>query len=362
MSKVAEVVQEPDEEKGETPDILFDVEEDLNRKDQLFSFRKEQSIPTKDYRAKEQQLLQEGKMGNSEFSARLRKVSFGVLDGQSACLIVFRVDFATVKKGWFRFRNATIEAEFEESSNNELDQTDHNDEDEDEEEYNGPMVRKFYPDLIRGHIASAAQTYGLGFEIPLSPVGGAAISAKYDITAPREGLHLIQGRLMGSPETRIKWIMNENEANKGGIYEQPTFAVIVGHAHDQPFTMSLKIKATTYGMVASKQFALLRNSNSNKETSTGGLPVTGKGGSRILFKPSKANRPLEKQTAKPNARLTGGSYEIGKQQWTSSRETPDAPEDLSMVDLESLTQMKADLLSKQGPGAGPSIWSSLYDS
>ncbi|KAL8641141.1 MAG: hypothetical protein Q9228_002023 [Teloschistes exilis] len=260
MSKGAEVTQMPDAsspsgEEEEMPDILFDVEEDLNRKDQLFSFRKEQSIPTKDYRAKEQQLLQEGKMGNSEFSARLRKVTFGVFDGQSACLIVFRVDFVTVKKGWFRFRNATIEAEFEESSNNRLDHTDHSDNDEDEEQYNGPMVFKFYPDLIRGHISSAAQTYGLGFEIPLSPVGGAAISAKYDITAPREGLHLIQGRLMGSPETRVKWIMNENEANKGGIYEQPTFAVIVMHAHDQPFTMSLKIKATTYGIVPSKHFA-----------------------------------------------------------------------------------------------------------
>ncbi|KAL8663599.1 MAG: hypothetical protein Q9202_003787 [Teloschistes flavicans] len=337
MSKPAEMVQEVDEE--DMPDVFFNLEEDLNRKDQLFSFRKEQSISVIDYRAREQQLLQEGKLGNSEFSARLRKVSFGVFDGQTACLIVFRVDFATVKKGWFRFRNATIEADFEEPESKNLDPMDQSDESEEDDDYNGPIIRKFYPDLIRGHISSAAQTYGLGFELPLSPMGGAAISAKYDITAPREGLHLIQGRLMGSPETRIKWIMNENEVSKGGIYEQPKFAVIVRHAHDQSFTLSLKIKATTYG----------------------GLPIAGKGGSRILFRPSKVHPSPGKQMAKPNARVTGGSYEVGAQQWTSSTDVSNAPEDLSLVDLESLTQMKADLLSKQGPGAGQAIGPNFYN-
>ncbi|KAL8732429.1 MAG: hypothetical protein Q9181_003964 [Wetmoreana brouardii] len=338
MSKAAEMVQgeEMDDEEEDTPNIVFNLEEDLNRKDQLFSFRKEESTPTKDYHAREQQLLQEGKLGNSEFSARLRKVIFGTFDGQPACLIVFRVDFATVKKGWFRFRNATIEAEFEETSSDSAETVD-DDDDDDEDEYNGPTICKFYPELIRGHISSAAQTYGLGFEVPLAPVGGAAISAHWDITGPREGLHLIHGRLMGSPETRVKWTMNENEVSKGGIYEQPMFAVIVRQSQDQPFTMSMKIKATTYG----------------------GLPVTGRGGSRILFKPSKAYQQLGKQTAKSTARVTGGSFEVGKQQWISSQETPKAPEDLSVADLEALTEMRSVLLSDQGPGAGQSISSNV---
>ncbi|KAL9598809.1 MAG: hypothetical protein Q9179_003780 [Wetmoreana sp. 5 TL-2023] len=311
MSKAAEMVrQEETDEEGDAPDIVFNLEEDLNRKDQLFSFRKEPVTPTKDYHAREQQLLQEGKLGNSEFSARLRKVIFGIFDDQPACLIVFRVDFATVKKGWFRFRNATIEAEFEETTNDNAGTVndDDDDDDDDNDEYNGPIIRKFYPELIRGHISSAAHTYGLGFEVPLSPAGGAAISARYDITAPRQGLHLIQGRLMGSPETRIKWIMNENEVSKGG-----------------------------------------------------GLPVTGRGGSRILFTPSKARQQLGKHIAKSTARLTGGSFEVGKKQWISSQETPNAPVDLSVVDLENLTQMRSVLLSDQGPGAGQSVSSNVND-
>lgn len=235
-------------EEDDLPELTFSVEEDANRKDQLFSFRKEQPTPTNNYHAKEQQLLQEGKLGNAEFSARLRKVIFGSFDEQPACLIIFRVDFATAKKGWFRFRNATIDAEFEEAVDGQTEGSDEDSEDdEDGEGSDGLLIRKIYPELIRGHISTAAKSLGLGFDVPLAPVGGAGLSAAISITAPREGLHLIQGRLMGSPETRVKWNMNENEVDKGGIYEQPQFAAIVRHAQDQSFTMSLKIKATTYG-------------------------------------------------------------------------------------------------------------------
>ncbi|KAI4116347.1 MAG: hypothetical protein LQ341_007693, partial [Variospora aurantia] len=204
------------DEKDESADLIFSVEEDLNRKDQLFSFRKDQLPTTKTYHAKEQQLLQEGKLGSSEFSARLRKVVFGEYQEEPACLILFRVDFATVKKGWFRFRNATVETEFEHvappaADDANKDSIDNADDDDDDDEYKGPLIRKFYPELVRGHISSAAETYGLGFEVPLSPMGGAAISAGYKITSPREGLHLVHGRLMGNPETRVKWTMNENE-------------------------------------------------------------------------------------------------------------------------------------------------------
>ena len=128
-----------------------------------------------------------------------------------------------------------------------------------------------------GHIQTAAETYGLGFEVPISPPGlGAGISASWNITAPREGLHLIQGRLMGNPESRVSWIMNENEVSKGGIYEQPMFAVVVRHTHDRPFRMMLTIKATTCA----------------------GLPVTGKGGARIMFNPASAYQSSMKKARK----------------------------------------------------------------
>ncbi|KAL8752390.1 MAG: hypothetical protein Q9184_005752 [Pyrenodesmia sp. 2 TL-2023] len=338
-------------EEEDAPELIFSVEEDPNRKDQLFTFRKEPPTPTNNYHAKEQQLLQEGKLGNAEFSARLRKVVFGTFDEQPACLILFRIDFATAKKGWFRFRNATIDAEFEEA----LDAgTGASDEDEDEDDIddqssNGLLIRKIYPELVRGHIASAAKTLGLGFDVPLAPMGGVGLSAEYRITAPREGLHLIQGRLMGSPETRAKWNMNENEVSKGGIYEQPQFAVIVRHARDQSFTMSLKIKATTYGRYPNSMLHEFHPRH------TSGLPVTGKGGSRILFRPSSQNQQPKAKASKPTSRLTGGSFEVGTQQWTSPQQSQGTSRALDAIDLETETQMRATLLSEQGPGAGQSI-------
>ena len=320
-------------EEEDEPEIRFGVEEDPNRKDQLFSFRKEQPIATKDYRPSEKQLLQEGKLSSSEFSARLRKVVFSTYDGQPACLIVFRVDFATEKKGWFRFRNATVDAEFEEvgeAAESDVGEEEEDEDEDEEDEYEGPLVCKFYPELIRGHIRTAAETYGLGFEVPISPPGlGAGISAHWNITAPREGLHLIHGRLMGDPETKVRWIMNENEVSKGGIYEQPMFAVVVRHSQTRPFTMMLKIKATTYG----------------------GLPVTGKGGARIMFKPASAYQDSVRKALKPTSRLVGGSFEVGNQRWTSAPECCPPPAGLEEVDLENYTEMKAMLLSQQGPGA-----------
>ncbi|KAL8912476.1 MAG: hypothetical protein Q9172_007495 [Xanthocarpia lactea] len=173
--EVGSITEEGLQDQEDDPEIVFDLEEDLNRKDQLFSFRKEQPTPTKDYHAREQQFLQEGKLGKSEFSARLRKAIFGTYDHQPACLIAFRVDFETTKKGWFRFRNAAIEAEFEETGNNDSsgdDEDDKNDEDEEDDDDDSLLVRKIYPELIRGHLQSAAQTYGLGFEVPIAPVEG----------------------------------------------------------------------------------------------------------------------------------------------------------------------------------------------
>ena len=115
-------------------------------------------------------------------------------------------------------------------------------------------------------------------------------------TFSREGKHVIQGRLIKRTQTILRWTINENEATKSGIYEQPSFAIIVRYGIERGFAMKLGMKATTFG----------------------GLAVKGKKSSRIVFKePSnQKNIDLEKQ------------------------------------DLEELTKMRAQLLAKEGPGGG----------
>ncbi len=98
-------------------EIPFGLEEDAIRNNELSGFRKApvELIADKAYRPAEQQLLQEGKLGDSEISARISKAIFGTYNGQPACLILLRLDFCPKNgRGWFRFRNATVQADFEE--------------------------------------------------------------------------------------------------------------------------------------------------------------------------------------------------------------------------------------------------------
>ena len=313
------------EEEFIGPVLSFPLEEDYNQKDQLFSFRKDPAPSlTKPHRPTEQQLLQEGKLGNSEFSARLRKVTYGTFDMLPACLFLVRVDFVPKKGGWFRYRNATVEVAFEDVDDGD---------DDDEEEYKGPVVRKFYPELIRGHIQSAVETYNISFTVPVEPMSGAGINTGWSVSSPTEGLHLIHGALKGDPETRVKWILNENEVSKSGIYEQPTFAVIIRHMEERPFVLSLSMKATTYG----------------------GLPIKGKQASRITFKPPNMSRQQQPEGQPTLPGLSRGSMQIGNQTWNAEQEPLNQPLDLDSVDLERLTQMKANVLGQQGPGAGSSV-------
>lgn len=97
----------------------------------------------------------------------------------------------------------------------------------------------------------------------------------------------------------VRWTINENEATKSGIYEQPSFAVIVRYSIERGFAMKLSMDAKTFG----------------------GLPVRGKKGSRIIFK-------------KPDRQMDS---------------------DLEKEDLEELTKMRAELLAKEGPGGGDRI-------
>ena len=138
------------------PTLTFNLEEDANRADQLFSFRKpskEDPSSTKNYRPSEKQLLQEGKLGESESSARLERVVFGTHSSSPACLIMVGVNFCPKNRGWLRFRQATVEIAFEDldpSANKDVDPD--NDEDYDSDEYNGPLVLDCYPKLVRGHV------------------------------------------------------------------------------------------------------------------------------------------------------------------------------------------------------------------
>ena len=326
----------------ELPSLSFTLEEDPHLNSQL-SFFSRDSPPAKDvkYRPTEQQLLREGKLGSGEFTARLQQVRFGTFKGETACLVVVKVDFAAKNSGWLRFRRATIEMEVEEpvmtsgesggglAGGNEEQDSDDSD-DSDEAEYTGPLIRTFYPDLIRGHIQTAAETYGIKFEVPIpSPVPSGGVSAGWSITAPREGHHLVLGRLVGSPETRVKWNMNENEVSKGGLYEQPVFAVVVRYREACGFVLGLRMSATTCG----------------------GLAVVGKGGARIRF--TKASRDVGEWVGKMDG-LIGGSVTVGSRTWSNPANALAGSTSLQDVDLETITRMRSILLREQGPGYGES--------
>lgn len=307
------------------PTLRLSLEEDLNRKDQLFSFRKDNAAPVPAaFRPDEQQLLQQGKLGESEFSARLQKAVFGSYEGRPACLVLIQVNFCPKNRSWFRFRNAVVELGFGDHTRDEEDSG---------EEYHGPIVRKFYPEAIRGHIQTAAERYGIAFSVPIAPTA-AGLSAEVSLNRPKEGLHLIHGVLAGSPETRVKWKITENEVSRGGIIETPKLCVILRHT-ERSFDMSLKMKATTYG----------------------GVPIIGKGGSQITITPPSTTQSIEpmpndtesESTSLPG--LDGGSIAMGKHIWTGQEAGISKSAKLDDEDLEQLTQMRAVLLGPQGPGA-----------
>ena len=103
-------------DREEELDISFNLEEDAVHNDELSSSGpRGRSTVDKEYRIAEQQLLQEGKLGDAEMSARIKKATFGVFNEQPACLIHVRLDFCPKNgKSFFRFRSAIITVEFEE--------------------------------------------------------------------------------------------------------------------------------------------------------------------------------------------------------------------------------------------------------
>jgi hypothetical protein len=60
--------------------LVYQLKEDVNRKEQLgfWDENSDERTKTARHRESEQQLLEEGKLGRSEFSARLQKATFGI--------------------------------------------------------------------------------------------------------------------------------------------------------------------------------------------------------------------------------------------------------------------------------------------
>ena len=112
-------------DREEELNISFNLEEDAVRNDELSSpGPRERLTADEKYRSAEQQLLQEGKLGDTEISARIKKATFGVFNEQPACLIHVCLDFCPKNgKSFFRFRSAIITVEFEEVDNDITPQT-----------------------------------------------------------------------------------------------------------------------------------------------------------------------------------------------------------------------------------------------
>ena len=308
------------------PTLIYTLEEDANRKEQLASFRVENPDARRKtalHRENEQQLLEEGKLAQSEFSARLQRVTFGSFQGQQACLILFLVDFCPSNRSWFRFRSATVEVGFQEEQPT-IDTSMDN-----ERGYTGPLIREFYPKLIRGHVRSIVETYNFSVSGSVPPISTPSISAGWSMSKPKESAFLIQGRLLGDPETRVSWKVNENEVNKSGIYEQLKFAIIVRHADQTRFSMALRIRTTTLA----------------------GFNIVGHGGSRIIFTPNKQHDVEENNQQKSLSGLDGGSISTCGQTWVPAIQRSSGHKDLAEENLEDLTRMEAILLGRNGPGA-----------
>lgn len=162
-----------------------------------------------------------------------------------------------------------------------------------------PLVQDFYPKHIRGHIQHSEHTRGT--KLKADPGGfGLGVEVGKSKTFSREGKHIIKGRLI-KDQRIVKWAIDENEATKSGIYEQPAFATIVRYDGARGFAMKLGLNATTYGW----------------------LSVKGKKSARTIFR-------------------TPGNI---------------SDQDLAKEDLEEITKMRFSLLGEQAPGGGKLIQS-----
>ena len=121
--------------------LVYKLDEDETRKEQLGFWNENTDSRKKPafHKENEQQLFEDGKLGRSEFSALLQSITFGTLRASLRVALYFLVDFCPSSQNWFRFRNATVEAEFREERGAIDTAVDI------ERDYDGPLVLEISP-------------------------------------------------------------------------------------------------------------------------------------------------------------------------------------------------------------------------
>ena len=299
-----------DEDSG--PLLTYSLEPDDGPQEQLFSFRRASPPPApKAYDPNRQQRLTEGELGESRFDARLRQVTFGTYRSHPACLLVLNVNFQPSNmKRWFRFRDATVDIEFDDDDEVAAEEAG-------KDNYQVPFVVKFYPEVIYGKVQTAMEQYGFEFSVPLPPpISGGGPSVSYSLARPREGAHLINGSMWGDPERRVMWKVSENETDKKGISPLCRLAVVVRLAGHRKFKMV-----------------------ANKATTIAGVAMVGKGAAPISFAPILWNSQGSMSAGQPMAGLQRGSLSVEQKTFVPQTLGPSIPRDLEQEDLEALTEM-----------------------
>lgn len=327
------------EDTYDGPELTFTLEQDKSRSNQLSLFGPKPPHDPINHRPGEEHLLAEGKLARSEFSARLQRVTFGTFkdkdnkrDRELACLILFHVDFCPRDRSWFRFRSASVEVEFKQCKRSAVES------DVDEDPYDVPIIRDFFPRLIRGPTRTLTKDSSFTFEagLPAAAPVNLNTNCTSSISRQKESVSLIHGRLMGDPANRVRWVIGENEVNRSGIYEAPNFAVIVKHRPQTKFSIALKLKATTLG----------------------GFDINAKNKPQIVLTPTTTPRQdgdmstsSDGNATAPSPGLPGDSTVNAGDTGTAASSNTRHLENLENVDLAKLTRMEDILLGPQAPGA-----------
>lgn len=302
-----------DEDDSDVLELDYALEIDTDRTLQLGASTRQNKVPPPPiaYNEDKNQILSEGQLLSSKFIARLKRVLWGYYERPSnpACLLVLEVNFKPKKYGgFFRYRDATVEVEFDDGEGDRQEDLDKQD------DYSGPYVVKIYPELITGKVKTAMEDYGFTLEVNAAPVPLTA-GGKYSFSAPKEGRSLVHGTIEGYLERSVEWKIRENDITGSGIEPRYTLAAILAIPERRVFNMVVRIKATTFANV----------------------PVKGRQTSPIYFTP----------TASQEAPGLGGLVTYGQRAYA-----PKAPnvaenetEDLNQTDLEALTEMHKTLLA-----------------
>ncbi|KAI4133082.1 MAG: hypothetical protein LQ347_002300 [Umbilicaria vellea] len=301
-----------DEGDNDVVELDYALEIDTDRTLQLGASSRQNKVPPPPiaYNENKNQILSEGQLLSSKFIARLKRVLWGYYERPSnpACLLVLEVNFKPKNGGFFRYRDATVEVQFDGGEGDRREDLDEQD------DYSGPYVVKIYPELITGKVKTAMEDYGFTLEVNAAPLPLSA-GGKYSFSAPKEGRSLVHGTTEGYLERSVEWKIRENNITGSGIEPQYTLAAIIAIPKRHVFNMVVRIKATTFANV----------------------PVKGRETSPIYFTP----------TASQEATGLGGLVTYGQRAYAPKppNAAENEKEDLNQIDLEAVTQMHKRLLA-----------------